>query len=97
MKNIERLRLNGLTPIEAKYMADDIDALVVDLEALQGALKMTHRAHRLETAQLLETHAKREKKFAPMRLAYSTLLRRICEWELSMGRDHAKLLEGESE
>ncbi len=93
MKNIEKLRLNVLTLVEAQYMADRINKLVVDLEALQGALKMTHRAYNLQTAQLGVFHAKSAKTAASLRVEYYTLLGRICEWESATGESHADLLD----
>ncbi len=94
MKNIEKLRANSLTLVEAKYMADKIDQLVIDLESLEGASKITHYAHNLQEARLTEAHVRSEKAAVSLRLEHCILLRRICVWESTTGVNHACLLAG---
>ncbi len=94
---IEKLRLNVLTLVEAKYMADRINILSVKAESLDLALKSVSCQFRLRLASVEETAAKQTKEAAEHNLRYKTLWRRIKNWEVVTGRDHAKLLDGESE
>ncbi len=94
MKNIEKLRTNSLTLVEAKYMADHIDDLTTRSLALKMALASTSRFYHLQIAQTEEFNAKHCLNASKMFLEHKTLLRKIREWEVTTGKRHGDLLDG---
>jgi len=94
MKNIDKLRINALTLVEAKHMADEIQCLSDKAESLQLALTSVSSQFRLELACRDEAAAQRAKEAAIQDLRHKTLWRKIRTWEMATGIKHAKLLEG---
>lgn len=93
MKNIEKLRANSLTLVEAKYMADAIERLVNEAKSSKMALSSTARYYRLEFAQQKEISAKRDREAASVRLEYRRILLKIREWEFLTEKSHSDFLK----
>ncbi len=94
MKNIEKLRANSLTLVEAKYLADKIDQLAIYLGSLEVKMVKAQNQNRLRIAQDEEDGAWLGHVHAERKLHHLILLRKIREWEVRTGQSHKDLLDG---